>query len=186
MLADFSLIQSKINNKKLCGLKIDDVEFPDVVSIVASDKVIPRASGKFLVLHFVTFDNYPKRQRNSTYWQVQIPAAKEGYDWVEDFEPLRFNRGNRYAEMRFDEFKNPVSGFFKDKNAADSYFNAVLDLTTATEKNRVYAEHKTPQTNVVEQITRPYRAFIESVNDAGQAICHVKYVPPTEAENNGN
>lgn len=186
ILADFNLTQSRINNQKLCALKIDEVEFLDVVSIVASDKVIARASGKFLVLHFVTFDNYPKRSRNSTYWQVQIPAAKDEYVWSNDFEPLLWQRGNCYAELRFVEFKNPVSGFFKDKTAADQYFDAVLDLTTASEKNRVYSEHKTPQTAIIQRQTRPYRAFIESVNDAGQAICHVKYVPPVESIENGN
>ena len=178
ILADFSLIQGRINNVQIC--QIAEVEPTEVVSIVASDKVIAKASGKFLVLHFVTFDNYPKRSRNSTYWQVQIPAAKDEYEWSTDFETLKWNRGNCYAELRFLEFKNPVSGFFADKNAADEYFDAVLNLTTATEKNRVYSEHKTPQTAIAIRETRPYRAFIESVNSAGQAICHVKYVPPIE------
>ena len=178
ILSDFALIQGKINNKAICDIEIPDD--PEVVSIVASDKVVKRSDGKILVLHFVTPANYPKRSRNSSYWQVQIPAALDEYDWCEHFETLKFDRGNCYAELKFKQFSNPVSGFFRDKDAADAYFDAVLGLTTATEKNRVYHEHKTPGTNIIERTTRPYRAFIESVNDAGQAICHVKYVPPKE------
>ncbi len=161
---------------------IEEKEEADVVSIVSSDKVINRATGRFLVLHFVTPANYPKRSKNSTYWPVQIPAAmpEDEYNWCEHFENLRWSRGNCFAELKFNQFSTPVSGFFKDKDAADSYFNEVLKLTTATEKNRVYHEHKDPQKNIIERVTRPYRAFIESVNIAGQGVCHIKFVPPTE------
>ena len=117
MLADFSLIQSRINNAAIC--KIEDAEPGEVVAIVASDKVLDRATGKLLVLHLVTFENYPKRSRNSTYWQVQIPQAKQTYDWDEDFKDLVWNRGNLYCEMYFDGIKDPVSGFFADKDAAN-------------------------------------------------------------------
>lgn len=160
------------------------LEPTEVVSIVASDKVTTNAKGKLLVLHFVQLDNYPKRARGSTYWQVQIPAARDEYVWEDDFLNLRFSRGNCYAELRFNEFKNPVSGFFKTKIAADNYFDKVLGLTTATQKNRVYSEFKTPQTAIVEQITRPYRAFIEQVNADGRAECLIKYVPPIEPKPN--
>lgn len=183
ILADFALIQGRINNNLLCN--ISDREPDDVVSIVASDKVIPNATGKFLVLHFVTLDNYPKRSRNSTYYPIQIPAAKDTYDWDIDFRDLIWERGNQYAELRFEQFKNPVSGFFRDKEAAYAYFNAVLNLTTATEKNRVVPQHENPQTAVIERTTRPYRAFISSVNSDGRVVCHVKYVPTDEADNNG-
>ena len=159
-----------------------ELEPTEVVSIVASDRVIARADGKILVLHFVQLDNYPKRTRGSTYWQVQIPAAKneDNYIWENDFENLRWQRGNCYAELRFNEFKNSVSGFFANKAAANNYFDAVLDLTLATEKNRVYSEHKSPKTAIVEQETRPYRAFVETVDSAGRAICLIKFVPPVE------
>ena len=181
------LIESTFRHQKfsfyeVCN-KLDDLEDPEVVSIVASDKVIARAEGKFLVLHFVTQANYPKRSRSSSYWPVQIPAAKDEYNWNEDFINLRWNRGNQYAELRFNEFANPVSGFFSDENTANTYFDRVLRLTTATEKNRVIPKHKTPQTNVIARVTRPYRAFISSVNSTGQVVCHVKYVPTDE---NGN
>lgn len=190
------LVPKTISNKGLLGLHehlklmsanldaifkpLCDLENETVVSIVASDKVIPNASGKLLVLHFVTLENYPKRSRNSTYWQIHIPAARDSYVWNDDFLDLRFNRGNQYAELRFNEFKNPVSGWFADITAADNYFDAVLGLTIATEKNRVYPVHKTPQTNVTPRITRPYRAFIESVNSQGEAECHIKYIPTDE------
>ncbi|MEY2832276.1 MAG: hypothetical protein RLZZ574_1534, partial [Cyanobacteriota bacterium] len=154
----------------------------EVVSIVASDQVIAYAKGKLLVLHFVQLDNYPKRARGSTYWQVQIPAALDEYVWKDDFEDLRFERGNKYAELHFNEFKTRVSGFFASEAAANDYFDKVLDLTTATEKNRVFSKHKTPQTSVVQQVTRPYRAFIERVNANGRAECLIKYMPPIEED----
>ena len=175
ILSDFSLIQSRINNNILCNLK--DSESADVVSIVASDRFVTQISDKVLILHFVSLDNYPKRARNSSYRPTQIPAPKETYDWATDFENLRWEQGNQFAELRFQELYVPVSGWFKDKAAANSYFDAVLTLTTATEDNRIMPEHSNPKTNIPERTTRPYRAFIESVNAQGQAICHVKYTP---------
>lgn len=179
ILTDFGLIQGRINNTALCA--IEPSEQGDVVSIVASDKVIARASGKFLVLHFVELTNYPKRSSSSSYWQAQIPAAQESYTWTNDFEALRWQRGNLYAELVFNEFNNPVSGWFESENAANSYFDAVLNLTTATEKNRKFHTHSNPQTAVQTRSTRPYRAFITSVNATGEAVCHVKYLPLIEA-----
>ena len=178
MTADFALIQGRINNKAICDIKIP--EDPEVVSILVNDRIAPVSEDKYLVLHFVTEGNYPKRKRNSSYWEITIPAAKDSYTWDSDFKDLRFYRGNQYAELKFNEFKNPVSGFFANKDVADAYFDKVLKLTTATEKNRGYPKHKYPQTNVVERITRPYRAFLESTNNAGQAVCHIKYVPTPE------
>lgn len=178
MLADFSLIQSKINKEEICNIEIP--EAGDVVSIVASPKYVTNVDGKVLILHFVTLDNYPKRQANSNYRQIQIPGAKESYDWVEDFKDLRWVQGNQYAEMSLTGYKATVSGWFRDAAAANSYFNQVLTLTTAEEKNRNIPNHSNPQTNIPVRETRPYRAFIESVNDAGQAVCEVKYVPVVE------
>src|SRR6056300_769705 len=49
ILADFALIQGKINNSAIC--KLDEQEPTDVVAIVASDKVLDKHQGKTLVLH---------------------------------------------------------------------------------------------------------------------------------------
>lgn len=157
-------------------------EQQDVVSIVASDKVLGRYQGKTLVLHLVTFENYPTRSKNSTYWQVQIPSARETYDWNDDFLNLIWNRGNLYAEMYFDDIKDPVSGFFADKTSADSWFDSILSLTTAIERNRKYHEQQNISRNIAANVTRPYRAFITSINDIGRAVCEVKFVPPRENE----
>ncbi len=157
-------------------------ESADVVSLVASDRFINQISGKVLVLHFVTFDNYPKRKRNSSYREVQIPAPKETFTWETDFDSLRWYQGNQYAELRFQENYVPVSGWFKDEASANSYFDAVLTLTTATEDNRIIPKHSNPKTAIPERETRPYRAFIESVNSQGQAVCEVKYTPPNTNE----
>lgn len=137
-------------------------------------------------MHFVSLDNYPKRQANSSYRQIQIPGAKDKYDWKENFKNLRWVQGNQYAEMSLVGYKSKVSGWFEDIDAADSYFDKVLSLTTAEQENRSYPKHLNPKANISKRVTRPYRAFIESVNDAGQAICHVKYVPPIREENSGN
>ena len=153
----------------------------EVVSLVAADRFVTQASGKILVLHFVTFDNYPKRSRDSSYRQVQIPSPKETFIWEEDFENLRWWQGNQYAELRFNENYVPVSGWFKDEEQANAYFDAVLELTTATESNRVIPKHSNPKTSIPEQETRPYRAFIESINAEGRAVCEVKYTPPSNS-----
>ena len=175
LLIQFALVQGAITNQEICNL-----EPTDIVSLVASPKYVTNIDGKVLVLHFVSLDNYPKRQRNSSYRPIQIPGAKEEYNWEEHFENLRWEQGNQYAELMLKGYRARVSGWFKDKVAADSYFDQVLELTIAEEENRNYPERKHSRTNISTQITRPYRAFIESVNDQGQAICHVKYVPVIE------
>ena len=178
IIADFSLIQSRINQNSFCDLELED---PDVVSIVASDKVLGKANGKFLVLHMVTLNNYPKRSRNSTYWQIQIPKAKDEYNWNDDFKPLTWHRGNLYAELYFQSIRDPASGYFLNKESADAWFDSILNLTDAIELNRKYHERKFKQPrDITEQITRPYRAFITSINNQGRAVCHLKYVPPIE------
>ena len=178
ILTDFALIQSRINREAICN--IDIPEMPDVVTIVASEKDVHRVKTKSLVLHFVTLDAYPKRSANQGYRPVQIPAAKEAYDWVADFDGLRWTQGNQYAELRFVEPYNPVSGWFADADAANAYFDQVLTLTTATEDNRVIPVHSNPKTDYPVQASRPYRAFIVSVNEKREKLCHAKYVPIIE------
>jgi hypothetical protein len=178
IIADFSLIQGRINNVQICQIKENELELPDVVSIVASPKYVTNVDDKVLILHFVTLDNYPKRSRGSNYRQIQIPGAKETYNWDNDFLNLTWLQGNQYAELELNEYRAKVSGWFASKGAADTFFDKVLNLTIGTEKNRRYPEQKYSRTDIAIADTRPYRAFIESINESGQAICHVKYVPP--------
>ena len=180
ILTDFALIQSRINRNIICNLEIP--EMPDVVTIVATEKDAHRVKTKSLVLHFVTLDAYPKRRANQGYRPTQIPAAKESYDWLTDFNDLRWTQGNQFAELRFVEPYVPVSGWFADVDAANAYFDAVLSLTTATEDNRVFTEHSNPKTDYSVRVTRPYRAFIVSVNEKRERLCHAKYVPVIEVE----
>lgn len=175
ILTDFALIQARNNNKSLCAAA--NVEPVDVVSVVASPKVITNVAGKVLILHFVTLDNYPKRKPGSYPRAIQIPAAKEEYEWDIDFKDLRWVQGNQYGELTFEGYKQKVSGWFKDEESGNAYFDAVLGLTTATQKNRNFPKLLNPRTDIVIQETRPHRAFIESVNSQGRAICHVKYTP---------
>ena len=173
ILANFSLIQSKINNDEICSSNTD------VVSLVASPKYITNIEGKVLVLHFVTLPNYPKRTKRSQIRQIQIPGAKENYNWENDFANCRWITGNQYAELELAGYKARVSGWFAGEAQANAFFDYVLiNLTTATEANRNIPKHKYKRTDIVSAIERPYRAFIESVNDKGQAVCHVKYMPP--------
>ncbi len=178
ILTDFALIQSRINRNIICNIEIP--ENPDVVTIVASEKDVHRVKTKSLVLHFVTLDAYPKRRADQGYRPTQIPAAKESYDWIADFEDLRWTQGNQYAELRFVEPYTPVSGWFADADAANAYFDQVLTLTTATEDNRVIPTHSNPKTDYPVRDTRPYRAFIVSVNEKREKLCHAKYVPVIE------
>ena len=158
--------------KPLC-----DVQNETVVSIVASPKYVTNVKDKVLILHFVTLDNYPKRQAGSYPRPIQIPGAKENYDWLTDFLNLRWFTGNQYAELELQGYGAKVSGWFADNTAANNYFDAVLNLTTATEINRNFPNHSNPRTDIAVVETRPYRAFIESVDASGTAICHAKYVP---------
>lgn len=178
----YLLQEQQINNFQLLCRTAENNQ--DVVSIVASDKVIPHVRGAVLILHFVTLDNYPKRSRNSSYRPVQIPAARKPipnqpapYKWDEDFKDLYWIQGNQYAELRFEENYKPVSGWFESETAANEYFDKVLTLTTATEINRVISKHKTPKTNIPVRTTRPYRVFICELNSQGQNQCLAKYYP---------
>ncbi|MDJ0593348.1 MAG: hypothetical protein QNJ72_25740 [Pleurocapsa sp. MO_226.B13] len=184
MVADLALIQGRINNAAICDIKSS--EPPDVVSIVASEKDLHRVKDKVLILHLVLLDVYPKRRGTDSLWQMQIPAAKDHYDWLTDFEPLRRKHGNQYAELRFQENYVPVSGWFEDETTANAFFDAVLALTNATEDNRVISKHTMPKTAIPVFETRPYRAFIKSINAQGIAICHAKYVPVIPDESTTN
>lgn len=180
-LLDQTYKQEDIAYNDLCK-KIEQIEDPDVVSVVASPKYVTNIEGKVLVLHFVTLGNYPKRTVNSSYRQIQIPGAKEQYDWCENFFNLRWLSGNQYGEMQLFGYQAKVSGWFADVTAGNQYFDAVLGLTTGTQVNRIFPKHSNPRTSIVNTIWRPYRAFIESVNENGQAICHAKYVPVPDDE----
>ena len=178
ILADFSLIQSRINKDILCDLS--EFDNKDTVSIVASPKYVTNIEGKVLILHFVDLTNYPRRSRGSHYRPIQIPGALAEYDWDMHFKDLRWIQGDQYGELSLFDYRAKVSGWFFDKDAGEAFFDWVLDLTTATEKNRNFPKHKNKRTDIAKQTTRPYRAFIESVNQFGRAICHVKYMPPVK------
>jgi len=161
-----------------------ELESQDTVAIVASDRVINRVRGKQLILHFVTLDNYPKRQANSSYRPVQIPSPipNDQLDWMTNFESLRWHQGNLYAELELqnssgDKINPPVSGFFENIAAADSYFNAVLGLTTFSEYNRKYHPNTSPPKVIPVQETRPYRAFVTFINSSGKAEVETKFQP---------
>ena len=164
----------------LCGLS---TEPQDVVAIVASDKDLHRVKTKVLIVQFVLLDVYPKRSNTDSLWQVQIPAAKDSYDWTTNFNNLRRIHGNQYAELHFNEPYVPVSGWFRDAAAANAFFNTILPLTNATEKNRKLPIHSNPEMNIAVFETRPYRAFIKSVNNQGVPVCHAQYRPVIEPEN---
>ncbi len=152
----------------------------DVVAIVASPKVVTNLEGNVLILHFVTLDNYPKRKANSHYRAIQIPAAKITYNWDTDFKDLRWQQGNQYGELTLTEYKSKVSGWFENIDRANSFFDAVLGLTNATESNRNFPNHSNPRTDIIVQETRPYRAFISTVNNDGNGTVLNKYFPPQD------
>ena len=177
ILANFSLVQSKINNDEICNASLD------TVSIVASPKYVTNVAGKVLIVHFVTFDNYPKRKKGSQIRQIQIPGAKEEYDWIKDFKDCVWQTGNQYAELQLAGYRASVSGWFASEGAADEFFDYVLDkLTTGVEVNRNKPKHKYGRTDIAAVNERPYRAFIESINPQGQAVCHIKYMPPPDEQ----
>ncbi len=85
--------------------------------------------------------------------------------------------------MKLEGWKTTVSGWFSSESEANSYFDAVLGLTTAVEENRIISTHSNPKVNIPTRLTRPYRAFITQVDETGKAICLSKYqAPPEENE----
>jgi hypothetical protein len=158
-----------------------DVVGDEVVGLVANEKYLLRITGEQLVLHFVTEDNYPKRKSGSTYRPIQIPAPLPDYDWDTHFLNMRWNAGNQYAEMRLVDWKNPISGWFASKEAANQFFdylvNNILDPTVEVD-NIVIPEHSNPKTNITTQIWRPYRAYYMSApTNANETTCLKKYYP---------
>lgn len=154
----------------------------DVVTLVASEKELHRVDGKQLILAMVTLDNYPKRKRDSSWRPIQIPAPRESYDWITDFKDLRWQQGNQYAELVLEGYKHGVSGWFEDQAAADSFFDAVLNLTTATEVNRLYPKHKNPKTAYTVRPSRPWRAYVSQVKTDGGAETLITYFPDPNEE----
>jgi hypothetical protein len=175
------LIDRTINLESQTLKKVCEEQEQDVVAIVASDTVIENVKDKQLILHFVELANYPKRTSNSNYRPVQIPLPKTSFDWVEDFEDLRWTTGNFYAKLWLKNeqdrpWKTPITGYFANQDRADSYFNQILDLTTLIEDYRTY--HPTTKSrNFVTRETRPYRAFVVSIDNFGNPECQTKYVP---------
>ena len=171
-------------NKQISDVRLAlcDIETVETVAIVASDRELTRINGRQLILHFVTEDNYPKRQRNSSYRPIQIPSPKNNLNWS-SFENIRWEQGNLYAELQLKTttgivIKPSVSGFFLNKVSADLFFDSALTLTTLIENNRKYHESDNPQRNITQQTTRIYRAFITNVDRNGNAVCETKFVPP--------
>ena len=167
------IYEQQVNNFQL----VCDSSPNDVVAIVGNDRFINKTKGRKLILHFVTLNNYPKRNANSSYRPIQIPAAKDLYDWETDFEELRWVQGNQYAELRFEGRYAHVSGWFQNEEAANSFFDEIVSLTNAKEDNRVIPLHSNPKTNILVRPSRPYRAFICELTPTGQNQCLAKYQP---------
>ena len=187
-LIDKALESQNRGLKQICEA-IKEPEETDVVAIVASHRDISRIEGKKLTLHFVSLDNYPKRQQNTSYRAVQIPSPIESsaLDWIIHFENIRWIQGNLYCELSLKDeneilYKPSISGFFRDEAAADDTFNKFLNLTTLQEASRTYHKRTVSARNIPKIETRPYRAFVTYVNDNGQAICELKLRPLEQNE----
>ncbi|MGL5876948.1 MAG: hypothetical protein ACRC2V_04070, partial [Xenococcaceae cyanobacterium] len=165
---------------------LEDAANEVVVGLVANEKYLLRVTGEQLVLHFVTQENYPKRRSGSNYRPIQIPAPLAEYDWNTHFENMRWEAGNQYAEMRLVNWKNPISGWFANKTAAESFFNYlkdyILDPNTEVD-NIVIPEHSNPKTNIPVQTWRPYRAFhMSAPTNENQTTCLNKYYPGQQSQ----
>ncbi|MCC0179887.1 hypothetical protein I4641_23400, partial [Waterburya agarophytonicola K14] len=182
ILADFALIQSRINKSAICEIEL--LENPEVVSLVASPKYVTNIDGEILTIHFVNLDAYPTRRADQGYRPIHIPAPKESFEWNTDFLNLRQTMGNQYGEMELNGYKSKVSGWFSNIDAGNSFFDAILTLTTATEINRNFPNHSNPRTDIVIRETRPYRAYISRVLNTGEAETLFKYFPPADEEEN--
>ncbi len=158
-----------------------------VVGLIAAEKELLAITGNQLVLHFVTEDNYPKRTAGSNYRPVQVYPPKLEYDWATHFEDLRWESGNQYAALKLVGWKNAISGWFASPEAANSYFNYLIEniLDENVEVDDiVIPDHSNPKTNVAVQMWRPYRAFLMSEpSNNNTTTCLQKYYPSTTPEN---
>lgn len=183
ILQGISLLSDQMSNLQLEICRERKEVF---VGVVSSEKEILHITGNKLVLHFVTLDNYPRRKSKSTYTPIELPAPREDYDWLTAFENLRKESGNQYAGLKLEGWKTPITGFFANKNAANAYFdyliNYILD-PTVVEEDRFYPEHTNPRTAIITQTWRPYRAFLMSVGSNGQAECLLQWHPQMTPSN---
>ena len=170
-------------HKEICeGIKL--MENPDTVTLLASERDVGRVEGNVLILHFVTLDNYPKRQAGSSPRVIRIPEPKDEYDWGTDFKDIRWEQGNQFARLKLEGWKQGVSGWFKDAAAANACFDQLIQLTNAKETGRSIPIHTNPRTDIQVRPTRPYRAFISREVNPGEGETLFKYLPPADEEEN--
>ena len=167
--------QARVNNSAACKTETNVIEV--CVPIVPNMEKLTKYQGVVLSIMLVRPTNYPKRGSGDYVRFIQVPGAKNSYDWVTDFECVFWEAGNQYAELRFKNYVHKVSGYFASKTAADNWFDRVLTWTVLEEKNRSYSDLKDPVTAVPVQTHRVNRAFRLSVNNQGTALCLDKYIP---------
>ena len=134
--------------------------------------------GNYLIILWM--EDKKEKDKNPSIWRTRYPNPKKGLGW-KDFEKLVMNKGNQFASMKLEGFKNSIRGHFKDKKSADYYFNSVLKLIKSKEaksNNRRYTEISKQKTNYKETRLKVYRAFMVSLNDTGIAQKIECFEPP--------
>ncbi|MGL5075748.1 MAG: hypothetical protein ACRDBG_07885 [Waterburya sp.] len=150
------------------------------ITILAEPKELLGSKGKILVLDFVDLELFNNRKRNDLKWRIQIPNAKEDYDWCRDFDAIRWERGKSFHRLKLKEYRQPVSGWFNGKDASNSFFDQILPLTLSEEENRYYPERKTYKINPDVRITRVHRAYLVDVDPETETNNTIKCYRPEE------
>ena len=168
-----------------CKLTSAKPPVTEIVPVHVGYRVDKSTRGRHLILHFVDFDNYPKRSVNSSYRPIQIPLPIDNtqLNWDRHFKDMIWEQGNLYCELVLKddnniEFTPPVSGFFSTIEKAEECFSKILNVTTLNLAAIKHHPSSNPKTRISVKSTRPYRAFVMDVNQDNKTICELKLVPP--------
>jgi hypothetical protein len=140
----------------------------DTVTIVAAPEVQGNVANKILVLDFTTVEAFPGLNETKSKWRVQIPNPIEDITWS-TLRNVRWFRGSLYGQVRLQGYKSIISGWFKDKDSGENYFNQVLALTESELENMTFSLQSNPKISPAEVETRIYRAYIVTIdNQSGE------------------
>ena len=173
------IIKQEIDLTKLEVCKVDTES--DLVTIVAAPEEQHHIKGKVLVIDFVAEENYPKRERNSSKWRIQVPNPKEDIDWCGDLDNIRWQRGREYHWIKYRQYQHPIKGWFRNKVDADSFFDSINNLTIEKEEYRRFSDGDGYKIQPDVVTARPYRAYIAIISsDDGEPIEEetIKLEPP--------
>lgn len=157
------------------------------VPVLASDGDLANFKGTVLVLRCVTLDNYPKRKRESSYWDIRVPSPNDltsSDNYFQSYlEPIRWNRGSWWVRMKLQGIKQPISCFVKDQASGDTFMDALLGLTSAEQEWRAYSFTSEGERFASAEVeVRVHRAYLITPSDSSDSgaetiTCYAPVIP---------